>query len=58
MNAPFDLAAGFGASISVGRTFDPRTGEGWQSTGVMPELTVDSDDALDAALAALAGSAR
>ena len=36
MNMPFDLAGGFGASISVGRTFDPQTGEGWQSTGVVP----------------------
>jgi C-terminal processing protease CtpA/Prc len=53
MNAPFDLPDGFGASISVGRTFDPRTGEGWQSTGVKPALEVDSDHALEAALAEL-----
>ncbi|MDH5760985.1 MAG: S41 family peptidase [Gemmatimonadota bacterium] len=51
MNAPFDLADGFGASISVGRTFDPRTGEGWQSTGVKPAIEVESDQALEVALA-------
>lgn len=50
MNAPFALPGGFGASISVGRTFDPRTGDGWQSSGVIPGVVVDSEHALDAAM--------
>jgi hypothetical protein len=57
MNAPFTLAAGFGASISVGRTFDPRTGTGWQSTGVAPTVAVEPDHALNTALNIIAGRA-
>ncbi len=57
MNAPFALAAGFGASISVGRTFDPRTGKGWQSTGVVPTVAVEPDHALNTALNIIADRA-
>ena len=43
---PYDL----GASISVGRTYDPRTGNDWQGIGVIPEVQVEQDHALIAAL--------
>jgi hypothetical protein len=46
MNDFFPLPSGFGASISVGRTFDPRTGEGWQGEGVTPHLTFEKDHTL------------
>ena len=46
MNNFFPLPSGFGASISVGRTFDPGTGEGWQGEGVTPHLILEKDHTL------------
>jgi hypothetical protein len=43
---PYDL----GASISVGRTYDPRTGKDWQGIGVIPDIQVEQDHALITAL--------
>ena len=43
---PYDL----GASISVGRTYDPRTGRDWQGIGVIPEIQIEQDHALITAL--------
>ncbi len=39
-----------GASISVGRTFDPRTGKDWQGVGVVPDIEIDPEHALITAL--------
>ena len=50
MNNFFPLPSGFGASISVGRTFDPRTGEGWEGEGVTPHLTFEKDHTLSETL--------
>ena len=50
INDFFPLPYGLGASISVGRTYDPRTGLGWQETGVIPEVQVEQDHALITAL--------
>lgn len=50
INDFFPLPFGLGASISVGRTYDPRTGRDWQGIGVVPEVQVEQDHALDAAL--------
>ena len=50
MNDFYPLPYKLGASISIGRTFDPRTGKDWQGIGVVPGLNVDSDHALSAAL--------
>ena len=50
MNDFFALPSGFGASVSVGRTFDPRTGDGWQAHGVEPDLTFQNDHALSETL--------
>ena len=50
MNNFFPLPSGFGASISVGRTFDPRSGEGWQGEGVTPHITFEKDHTLSETL--------
>ena len=50
MNDFFPLPSGFGASISVGRTFDPRSGEGWQGEGVTPHITFEKDHTLSETL--------
>jgi len=46
MNDFYPLPHGFGASISIGRSFDPETGEGWQINGVEPDVALESDYAL------------
>ena len=46
MNDFFQLPAGFGASISIGRTYDPRSGEGWQNKGVIPDVVFPKDHTL------------
>ena len=46
----FALPHGMGASISVGRSYDPRTGLDWQGIGVEPDVAVPQDHALDTAL--------
>ena len=51
INDFFPLAHGYGASISVGRTYDPKTGRDWQAKGVIPEVKVEEDHALITALA-------
>ncbi len=50
MNDFFALPYSLGASVSVGRTFDHRTGKDWQGIGVLPDLQVASDHALKTAL--------
>ena len=50
INDFFPLPYGLGASISVGRTYDPRTGRDWQGIGVIPEVQIEPDHALIAAL--------
>ena len=50
INDFFPLAHGFGASVSVGRTYDPITGRDWQAIGVIPEVQIEQDHALFAAL--------
>ena len=51
MNDFFPLPYGFGASISVGRSFDPRTGQGWQAAGVVPDIAFEPGHALSGTLA-------
>jgi len=57
---PFPLPGGYAAFIPFGRTFDPKTGEGWEGTGVKPDVAVPADGALDEALkrAGVAASAQ
>lgn len=51
MNNFFALPLDFGASISVGRTYDPRTGEGWQAEGVKPDIEFAKNHAMSDTLA-------
>lgn len=48
--APLDKGFTYAAFVPVGRTFDPDTGEGWEGTGVKPDIEVPADKALDEAL--------
>lgn len=41
---------GYAAFIPVGRTYDPDTNQGWEGTGVTPNVAVPADQALDEAL--------
>ena len=45
MNTFFALPGGYGASISVGRTFDGKTGKGFQGTGVKADIQVEANHA-------------
>lgn len=45
MNTFFALPGGYGASISVGRTFDGKTGKGFQGIGVQADLQIEADHA-------------
>lgn len=44
------LVEGFFIWLPDSRTFDPRTGKGWQGTGVQPDVAVAYDQALEKAL--------
>jgi C-terminal processing protease CtpA/Prc len=44
------MGGGYAAFIPVGRTFDPETNEGWEGTGVKPDIEVPAAQALDEAL--------
>jgi hypothetical protein len=44
------LGEGLGAFIGIGRTYDPDTGEGWEGTGVTPDIAVPAQRALVEAL--------
>ena len=47
---PLDKEFTYAAFIPVGRTFDPDTNQGWEGTGVAPDVAVPADKALDEAL--------
>jgi C-terminal processing protease CtpA/Prc len=44
------LPNGFTMFVSTGRTFDPRSGGGWQADGVRPDHEVPASEALAMAL--------
>jgi len=48
-NAILSIGGGYSLSVSIGRTFNPRTNEGWEGTGVQPHTRVPSSEALDTA---------
>jgi hypothetical protein len=48
-NAFVNLGAGFMLSVSVAAVTHPKTGQGWDKTGVVPDVKVLAVDALDAA---------
>jgi len=45
------IGAGLAAFVPVGRTYDPDTGKDWEGTGIVPDIEVPADQALDRALA-------
>ena len=46
----FPVANGFGVSIPVARSINPITKTNWEGIGVLPDLKVDADDALEKAI--------
>jgi DNA-binding MarR family transcriptional regulator len=44
------LPGGFAMFLPRGRTFDPRTNEGWEAAGIPPDIAVPYEQALAAAL--------
>ena len=44
------MGSAYAAFIPVGRTFDPDNNQGWEGTGVKPDVAVPADKALDEAL--------
>jgi ketosteroid isomerase-like protein len=48
-NAIVGIGGGYSVSVSIGRTFDPKTNEGWEGTGVQPHVRAAPADALDTA---------
>ena len=48
----YPFGNGFVASVSGGRTYDPRTGKEWERVGIEPDVASSDDDALATAHAA------
>jgi retinol-binding protein 3 len=48
-NAVVGIGGGLQASISVSDVVHPQTGSSWQGTGVVPDVAVEAEHALDAA---------
>jgi C-terminal processing protease CtpA/Prc len=42
-----ELTGGYSMFIPYGDTVDPKTGKGWEATGVTPDVLVPAKDALD-----------
>ena len=47
---PFDVGLSFTVALPIGRTFDPDTGKGFEGTGVVPDIAVAPEQALEEAL--------
>ncbi len=45
------ISSDFTIFVPVGRTFDPRSGMGWEATGIAPDIESAPEDAFDAARA-------
>jgi hypothetical protein len=52
LTATYPVGDGFVASVSGGRTFDPRTGKEWERIGIEPHVQASQDEALTVAHAA------
>ena len=48
-NAIMGIGGGYTVSVSIGRTYNPKTNEGWEGTGVQPHVKVAPADALETA---------
>ena len=49
-----DFPAGFTLMLPIGRTYDPRTGMGWELTGIEPDIDIDPNQAESRALELIA----
>lgn len=49
MNAVLGIGGGYSLSVSIGRTFNPKTNQGWEAIGVKPDVQAPAPDALDVA---------
>ena len=49
-NRYFPLAPGLAVSVSIGYTVNPVSGSNWEGTGVVPDVEVPANDALETAL--------
>ncbi|HEY0142079.1 MAG TPA: S41 family peptidase [Thermoanaerobaculia bacterium] len=49
-NAFMPLGGGLQLSVSIASSVHPKSGKGWQGTGVVPEIATKEEEALDAAL--------
>ena len=48
-NAVMVIGGGYSMSVSIGRTYNPKTNKGWEGTGVIPEIAAPPAEALGAA---------
>lgn len=51
-----EFGDGYSVVLPVGRTFDPKTGNGWEGVGIEPDIEVDPANAEAEALLVIAGS--
>lgn len=51
-NAFMPLGGGLQLSVSIASSVHPKSGKGWQGSGVVPEIATKEEDALEAALGA------
>lgn len=49
------IGAGLAAFVPIGRTYDPDTGKDWEGSGIVPDIEVPAEQALDKALALAKG---
>jgi C-terminal processing protease CtpA/Prc len=49
-----DIGGGYLVSVSIGVSEHPKNGKGWQTTGVIPDVAVNADEALSVAKKRLA----
>ena len=49
MNAVLGIGGGYSLSVSIGRTFNPKTNQGWEAIGVKPDVQAAASNALDVA---------
>ena len=50
MASPHPINSNFVLTVPVGIIVDPITNKGWERTGVLPHILVDSSKALDTAI--------
>jgi retinol-binding protein 3 len=55
LTMPRALPGGFLVMLPIGRAYDPRTGTGWEATGVQPDIEVPATQALETALGLVRG---